>query len=376
VLLVTHEASRTGAPRVAVEIARVLRADGDVVVTALRAPGPLSDEFARVSSAVVKEPLTTTRMLLRRFRRTRPLAVTVEEHAAAHLLRRLRPDVVFMNTVKSACYLRPALSLGVPAVLHVHEVEPLASRTLARYGLGEMLARATLAACSEDARANLAHLAGTASASVRFVPSVVDAERVVALSRASSTSSRRGFVVGACGVADQRKGVDLWLEMARLVCSRRPDLDVMFRWIGATGGRDVRAEARRLGLDAVVDFVGELPNPYPALASMDVFTLPSRADPFPLVVLEAMALSRAVVAFRLPGVATQLSDCGVLVDPDDVRGMAEAVVLLLDDAERRRALGARAQRRVRAAFSLERLRTDVNAAIEASRATANVRQAG
>jgi len=105
---------------------------------------------------------------------------------------------------------------------------------------------------------------------------------------------------------------------------------------------------------------------------MDVFKLPSRADAFPLVVLEAMALSRASWLARCPGSSGSGGDAGILVAKGDPGAMAETALDLLEHPDRRRVLGARAGERVQARFGFERLRADVArvvAEILASRGT-------
>jgi glycosyltransferase involved in cell wall biosynthesis len=78
-----------------------------------------------------------------------------------------------------------------------------------------------------------------------------------------------------------------------------------------------------------------------------VFTLSSREDSFPLVVLEAMALGRPVVAFDVGSVADQLGEAGVVIAPGDTEAMADAVVALLDDRVKARELGEAAAARAR-----------------------------
>jgi glycosyltransferase involved in cell wall biosynthesis len=345
-----------------VDVARTLRGCGYELVTVLRIGGPLASDFAAASDRVVREPLTWLRVVLRYFRRTRTLATRLEQCVARHVLRREQPSIAYLNTVKAACYVRPAVELGIPAVLHVHELEPLASSTLARYRLEHIFERVRLVACSEGARDNLADVAGVVAAAITVIPPRVDVDSLVAQSRAPSGAvtpvSDETLVVGACGTADYRKGADLWLQMAAHICSARPDLPVRFRWVGRAPDREFQRLAERLGIDDRVDATGELANPYPDLAAMDVFTLPSRTDAFPLVVLEAMALGRAVVAFALPGVVGQLGDAGILVAEGDPGAMADAALDLLEHADRRRVLGARAVKRVHAHFGFGRLRAD------------------
>lgn len=363
VLLVSHEATRTGAPLVALQIAPALRDSGHEVVTVLRARGPLAREFVRESSRTVHEPFIRLRAGLRLFRKTRALASRLDLRIARRVLRREQPAVAYLNTVKSACYVRPAVELAIPVVLHVHEMEPLASSTLTRYRLDDLYPRIQLVACSEAARDNLARITRTDLTTITVVTSTIDIDEVTRKARALrddlGQDPNRPMIIGACATADTRKGVDLWLGMAAHLRCMRPELAVRFRWVGRVPRGGARNLATPYETGGNIEFCGEVDNPYPLIAEMDVFTLPSRSDAFPLVVLEAMALRRAIVAFALPGVVEQLGDTAVLVEPERPEAMARAVSGLLDDPDRRRELGSRAAERVYARFGLEVMRESV-----------------
>jgi glycosyltransferase involved in cell wall biosynthesis len=295
------------------------------------------------------------------------VAILLEEAVASAVLAWYRPDVVYANTVKAACYARPAIRLGIPIVLHVHELEPLASSTLVRYHLDGLYGEIGLVACSHAAASNLAAIANVPEGQVTVVPSMVDADQIrdLAATRAPRPppAADRLLRVGACGTADHRKGIDLWLRAAAEVAQLRPDVPVRFVWIGRYA-EEATTRARSLGIGAIVDFVGEVDNPFPTIAGLDVFTLPSRVDPFPLVVLEAMALGLPVVAFAVDGVPDQVGDAGVLVPPGEPSTFASAIAELLDDDGRRRQLGVAAAARVREHFDISRFRTSVVEAVE------------
>ncbi len=360
--VVSHEASRTGAPRAAVEIVRSLALPGVHLTVILRWPGPLRQEFEAAADTVVLEPFRRFRVLLRSRRQTRLLAVRVEQLAAAWLLLGRRPALVYLNTVKSACYIRPAILMRRPVVLHVHELEPLVSETLARYQLDGLFVRLRLVACSAAVRDNLARVTGVAPSDIAVIPSTIDAAHVAEQARAAPAYVEPAgrLVVGACGTADHRKGTDLWLEMAARVHHHEMGKYVHFVWVGQPSIPDLQERVRELGVEDAVTFTGEVENPYPDIAAMDIFTHSARQDPFPLAVLEAMALGRPVVAFAVNGVKDQLGEAGVLVPPGDAEALAAAVLELVEDQGRRAELGAQARARAVSAFGIGAFRTAVS----------------
>ena len=349
----------------AVEVLRALGQSRMRRAVVVRWNGPLAPEFAANSDRMMLEPLRRTRVMLRYFRRTRPAANALEQVVAGLVLLLLRPSVLYLNTVKSASYVRPALLLRKVVFLHCHELEPLASQTLARYRLQRCWRRVNLIACSEAVRDNLARITGLEPERIAILTSTIDPDRVLSMSlgdvQPATGGGAKPFTVGACGLANHGKGVDLWVDVARRVCAQRPKGDVQFVWVGEGPTRETIGQVKELGLEDVVAFVGNQANPYPWLASFDIHVLPSRQDSFPLVVLEAMALGRPVVAFDVGGVAQQLADCGRLVPPEDTAGMAQVVLELLDDSAQRAKLGDAARERLLRLFTVDRFETALRA---------------
>jgi glycosyltransferase involved in cell wall biosynthesis len=77
-----------------------------------------------------------------------------------------------------------------------------------------------------------------------------------------------------------------------------------------------------------------------------VVVLPSLAEGFGLTALEAMASGTPIVASNISAIPEVVGDAGQLVDPYDTRAIAEAIVLLLTDEERRKDLIGRGLKRV------------------------------
>ena len=86
--------------------------------------------------------------------------------------------------------------------------------------------------------------------------------------------------------------------------------------------------------------------------SSDLFVLPTRADCYSLVAMEAMSCGLPVVISRLGGIPEIVEDgeTGHLLDPDDYESLAEALDRLVSDMAYRQALGAAALKRAKSHF--------------------------
>jgi glycosyltransferase involved in cell wall biosynthesis len=107
-------------------------------------------------------------------------------------------------------------------------------------------------------------------------------------------------VFGSVGRFERMKGFHVILDAAALLRSTYPDACCVL--VGAPHPPDagyvdeLRSRARRLGLDGNVVFAGHQDDPEAWMQAMDVFVLASHNEPFGMVVIEAMALGKPVVA--------------------------------------------------------------------------------
>jgi len=169
-----------------------------------------------------------------------------------------------------------------------------------------------------------------------------------------------GWVVGCVGrIKFVRKGQEVLVQAAALLKKR--GVLAKYLIVGATGPADaehltrLRQLIQDLGLSGEVFLTGELVDPKPAYAAMDVFVLPSaHPEPFGGVVLEAMAMRRPVIATAMGGSLDQVVDAesGFLVQPGNPRALAERLEMLLRDARLRKAMGQRGRERLEQCFSI------------------------
>jgi glycosyltransferase involved in cell wall biosynthesis len=161
-------------------------------------------------------------------------------------------------------------------------------------------------------------------------------------------------VAGFVGRLVPGKGGKVLLEAAQRVLAVRPRTAFVF-----AGDGPCRVEwesiASQTGIARHVLFTG-LRNDMPGVyASFDVLVLPSYDEALPMCILEAMAAGCPVIATRVGSVPRAVIPgvTGVLTEPGDAAGLADALTRLLADADLRRRLGAQAREHVLRRFSAE-----------------------
>jgi glycogen(starch) synthase len=159
------------------------------------------------------------------------------------------------------------------------------------------------------------------------------------------------------GRLSEEKGFDVALEALPTIIEEVPSVEMTVAGDGpALASLEVLAET--LGLDGRVRFPGWIePDQVPELINTSTLVLmPSRWwEGFGLVALQAHQMARPVVASRVGGLPEVVADgdTGLLVEKDEPRDLARAVVSLLADPDRARAMGKAARIRSRTVFGWE-----------------------
>ena len=114
-------------------------------------------------------------------------------------------------------------------------------------------------------------------------------------------------------------------------------------------------EARELGVQDDVFFLGKLESVAPLLAAADLFLLPSQSESFGLSALEALASCAPVVGSDAGGLSevVRSGETGVLCPVGDVEAMAAAAIAILRDRDRWRAMSEMAAADARERFSMD-----------------------
>jgi len=174
-----------------------------------------------------------------------------------------------------------------------------------------------------------------------------------AVMRANASIPPGTKIVLAVGRLAEAKDYPNLLKACRIVFEKVPEAML---WIAGGGDLedDLKAMAIDLGVVDRVHFLG-VRSDIPALMNAaDVFALPSAWEGFGLVVAEAMACGKVVVATDSGGVKEVLGDCGFLVPPRDCHAFADALIKAIEMSDQERKLAGDSGRyRIERLFSLD-----------------------
>ena len=161
------------------------------------------------------------------------------------------------------------------------------------------------------------------------------------------------FMVLLVATLRPEKNPDLFVSAVRQANAADPRV----RGVVAGGGSELGHVRKIAGDDGVVQALGQRHDVVELLAAADVVCLSSDAEGVPMVLLEAMALGKPVVATDVGGVSEAVEDGvnGVIVPLRDAGAFADAVAGLAADGEQARRMGVRSLERYREHFGVERM---------------------
>ena len=165
-------------------------------------------------------------------------------------------------------------------------------------------------------------------------------------------------IIGTVANLFPRKGLEY---LVQAVGNLKESFDNILLVIVGTGDAQYESQLRKqiqdLNLTQHVLFTEFQEYPELFVSQFDVFVLPSIQEGFGIVLLEAMALGKPIVASHVGGIPeiVQHEKTGILVKAADVEELSKGVLTLLNDPNKRRKMGEQAQKRAAEYFSVERM---------------------
>jgi glycosyltransferase involved in cell wall biosynthesis len=168
------------------------------------------------------------------------------------------------------------------------------------------------------------------------------------------------LLIGMIGRVNHWKGQGYFLDIAKELLHTNKSLHFVLAGDAFPGTEQMVTELeeriKNEGLSENVSFLGFRDDIPELLQRMDIFVLPSiLPDPFPTVILEAMASAKPVVATRHGGACEMLIDgqTGYLIPWEDAKESAKLILNLIHDAQLRAEMGKKGRLRVLQSFSKE-----------------------
>jgi glycosyltransferase involved in cell wall biosynthesis len=205
-----------------------------------------------------------------------------------------------------------------------------------------------------EAIADSLRRSGIPRSKIRVIDNGIDVARFVQArpTLAEQINKGQALAVGTVGRLVPQKGLEYYLQAAREVLQVLPN--VTFIIVGDGPDREkLENMAGALGIQRNVIFAGQCSDMPGAYASMDVFVLASVDEGMPMVLLEALASKRAVVATQVGAVPRLIipEQTGLLVAPRDVQALKQAMLALLNDPALRSRLGNAGEALVKRSYS-------------------------
>ena len=334
---------------------KALEADGHDVV-AVCAPGPWVESVRRAGVTVHTVPMEREIAPLRDLRSTAALARFFRQH---------KFDVVHTHTPKAGLIGPIAARLArVPRVVHtIHGLLFHDRMTRLRQTIFWVPEKITATFCDrllsqsrEDveravrsrlcSRKKIGYL-GNGIDIVRFAPQVIS-ERTERLREVGLQAS--DFVVGSVGRLVKEKGFMELFAAAEGLTARYPQLKFVVIGPRETDqndalNNDYMDDLQRRGVVRFVNWCEDLRSWY---AAMDIFVLPSYREGVPRACMEAAAMMRPVVASDIRGCREVVldGDTGLLVPPQDVPRLMEAIEMLHNEHNRAAQMGERGRHHI------------------------------
>jgi glycosyltransferase involved in cell wall biosynthesis len=289
-------------------------------------------------------------------------------------LKELNPDAIHTHSLKMhvlGLWARPS---GVPVVWHLHDYigsRPVMARLLQLHGGRCAAAVANSESVAGDVRAVCGpelnvHAVYNAVNLENFTPdgTTLDLDARAGVAPARSETVR----VGLLATFGRWKGHRTFLEALALLPS---DLPVRGYIIGDAiyqtensqyTVEDLRSLARELGIADRVAFTGFIEDPAAAIRALDIVVHAStEPEPFGLVIAEAMACGRALIASQAGGAAELIEEerNALAHSPGDSRVLADCIKRLVLDASLREQLGQAGRRTAEARFDHRRLASEM-----------------
>jgi glycosyltransferase involved in cell wall biosynthesis len=371
ILFLCHSASRNGATILLLHLISWLKTKVDWEIEVLmNGRGPMLDEFRAVCKTKVwRSPSVFVNALPQGLKALLDKPVTAFESLCLQaLMPGSRYHLIYANTGAIWQQVNVLLKSSPALLWHIHELAYGLRLSIGADNIDRSFKGITkFVAVSKSVRDTLSLEFGVHYDKIDLVHGFVPLPKLSNEERQSRYEqvknkfgwSQDSFVVGGCGSLGWRKGTDLFLQIANIVCRAKGYEKVRFLWVGG-GKHDKESmefdyDMNALGLQQYCQRISVTDEVSEYYCAMDVFALTSREDPFPLVMLEAGAYGVPTVCFADSGGGSEFigDNAGLIAPYLDVAAFAAHIMNLYGDSRLRSRLAKSARKKVQTQHIVE-----------------------
>jgi glycosyltransferase involved in cell wall biosynthesis len=352
VVFVQFSSDINGSAISGLQLANAFRTDGWRTVVIFAHTGPMEDRYR---DAGHKSEVIEHKSWLRRSGYKSFLKDVIVEYRNKRkfypLLKRVNPDIIYINTSVSLAAAVAAKQLRIPLIWHLREMfenvggELKAPAYLVRFVSPVIAYLSTTVVANSSAVANSA-LGSSKSKQAIVVHNGVDdnfftSEILKEDARGQLRLPVQSCIIGVPGTLRSVKGHKFFLNAVAKIVHKYPHLVIVISGSGnAAYENTLCKQICDLRISERVYFVGALPNLIPFYRACDIVCVPSRSETFGRVVVEALAMSTPIVATAVGGISEIIENKldGLLVDYGNEQMLADALDRLLGDEEIRSVL--------------------------------------
>lgn len=338
IFFISHDCSLTGAPVLLLNLLSLVskKNNFDIQIVLVRG-GVLEKEFLKYGKVTILKSKNYSRQ---KFILLRSANYIIYRFKLLLLNSRLKKtDVIFSNTIVNGKVVKYLSKTEATILTYVHELESIIKEFHEDANLTFQFSDVYISP-SKAVAENLVEKHSVAAEKIFFLnyyfPIPVDLFQKMSKMDAKEKfkkylqfSENKFYVVGM-GVGSFRKGIDLFIDAAQITNELKQNIH--FVWIGELVEEKMKSEILNkiatYQLQNTVTITGQLPYSLNNLLPFDLFILPSREDPYPLVILEAALMKIPSVCFANTGGIQEFvgKDCGWVVDEVSPKKLSEKII--------------------------------------------------
>jgi glycosyltransferase involved in cell wall biosynthesis len=337
VILVSHDMTLSGAPLMLFRFAKYLKSIGWFITVLSPKDGNLRAHYKDADIPVIIDPVALE-----------------NPHEILHLFEPY--DLIVLNTVHAWYGVHVAKRIAKPSLWLIHEPEFGADYVRGLDGIQTSFTIADALVYPSGETAQLYESFHRDNPNLILRVGIDDPTKLSLPLELLPEKSKKVRIVHV-GTVEFRKGADILLEALQILPDEiLQNLEVVF--IGKLQEPSFVERVRRMAAAFPhTVFLGEIPHEslLACVKSADIFACTSREETGPLVVFEAMALSKAIISTKVGAAAEAIinGENGFLVERGDSKAIAESITILFEDIFLRANLGREARKAFERFFTIE-----------------------